>query len=80
MDLGLGVGILVFLYILYVLFIRGALFKLILGVFGWFGMYWFLSDIPAFQNNVFVDSGSFTWAMMAPTILVVLVLLCTKEE
>lgn len=76
-----GLVLLIVIYLLYVLLIQGALFKLILGAFGWLGMYWYLSGIPEFGNHrVFADNDMFTWAMGAPTILVLLVLLCTKEE
>lgn len=75
-----GICLLIAIYLLYVLLIRGALFKMILGLFGWLGMYWYLKDSQGFREQVFVGNDTITWAMMAPTLLVVFVLLCTKEE
>lgn len=75
-----GLSMMAVIYVLYVLLIKGALWKLILGAFGWFGMYWFLRDITEFKGQVFAGSESFTWAMMVPTIIVMLAMMCTKEE
>jgi hypothetical protein len=81
MDLGLGIGALVFLYILYVLLIKGLLWKLIFVVVGWVGIYSWLKNIPSFQVcPLHISEYSFSWAFIAPTILVMLVLAHTKEE
>lgn len=81
MDLGLGIGILVFLYILYVLLIKGLLWKIIFVIFGWTAIYYWLKTVPSFQIcPLHISDYSFSWAFIAPTILVMLVLSHTKEE
>jgi hypothetical protein len=81
MDLGLGIGMLVFLYILYVLLIKGLLWKIIFVVVGWIGIYSWLKTIPTFQVcPVTISDWTFSWAFVVPTILVMLVLAHTKEE
>ncbi len=76
-----GICLLVAIYILYVLLVKGVLWKLILGGFGWVGMYWFLQQFPACQVCPLNISGiTFSWASIVPTILVVLVLAHTDAE
>lgn len=75
-----GICLLIAIYLLYVLLIKGALWKIILGGFGWLGMYWYLKDIAEFQKLVFVSNDTFTWAMAVPTIVVLLAMAYTKEE
>jgi hypothetical protein len=67
---------------IYLLFVRGWLFKLMFFFCGWFGMYVALSVwIPDSRHVAFTTSGGigFTWAFVIPTIMAVLVLLTTKE-
>lgn len=81
MDLGLGIGILIFLYIIYILLIKGLLWKIIFVIFGWGAIYNYLSTISIFKVCPINISGyTFSWAIIVPTILVLLVLLYTKEE
>lgn len=75
----LGFIMLAFIYILYVLFVKGALFKIILGIFGWYGMYLFLNTIPDCRKFPF-NNDTFTYSMTIPTIIVFLCLLTTKED
>jgi type VI protein secretion system component VasK len=79
MDLGLGIGALVFLYILYVLLIKGLLWKLIFVIVGWAAIYAYLSSLVTFQASPF-KSDIVSWAFIVPTVLVMLVLAHTKEE
>jgi len=77
-DTTLAIALLVGLYIIYLLLIKGWLWKLILGVFGWLGMYWYLSGIPACQSYPF-NNDTFTWASVIPTIVILLAMAYTKE-
>ena len=80
MDLGLGIGAIVFLYILYVLLVKGLLWKIIFLMAGWAGIYAYLSTLQSFQICPINISGyTISWAFVAPTILVMLVLAHTKE-
>lgn len=80
MDLGLGIGLLTILYIIYLLLIKGLLWKIIFVVAGWIGIYTLLSTIPIFQICPINISGcTFSWAFVVPTILVTLTLAHTKE-
>lgn len=74
-----GFCLLIVIYILYVLLIRGTLWKIILAIFGWFGMFWFLSSIKGFQERP-LDNNTFTWAMVIPTVIVLLCMITTKDE
>lgn len=78
MDTTLAIALLVVLYIIYVLLIKGLLWKLILGVFGWLGMYWYLSGISACQSYPF-NNDTFTWSSVIPTVVILLAMAYTKE-
>ena len=78
MDTTLAIALLVVLYIIYILLVKGLLWKLIIGAFGWLGMYWYLSGIPAFHGYP-LNNDTFTWASAIPTAVVMLAMLYTKE-
>lgn len=66
---------------IWVLLSQGLLWKIIVGIFGWLGMYWALvSNFPA-SNTIFFESAhnSFSWAQVIPTIVLVLAMFYTKE-
>ncbi len=80
MTMVFGIAMLVVIYVLWVLLVKGALWKLILGGFGWFGVYMFLSiQFHLDRESPFKDN-SMSWAAIIPTILVILVLASTKDE
>ena len=67
-------------YLLWVLLIKGALWKMALGFFGWLGMYWFLGSYHDMQSCPLTVSGyTFSWAAIVPTVVVLLALAHTKE-
>jgi hypothetical protein len=70
---------LIIIYILYALLVKGLLYKIILGVFGWIGMYWYLSDIEDFQTYPF-NNDTITWAALVPTVILLMAMAHTKEE
>lgn len=74
-----GICLLIAIYLLYVLLVKGALWKIILGAFGWAGMYWWLKSIPACNEHPF-NNDTFSWAVVVPTIIVLLAMMSTKEE
>ena len=75
-----GICMLIVLYLLWVLLVKGALWKLILGAFGWFGIYIFLTtqlhldQASPFKNNFM------SWAAIIPTIIVLMAMATTKDE
>lgn len=75
-----AIGMLIVIYLLWVLLVKGALWKIILGAFGWFGLYVFLSaNWQLNQESPFKDNFM-SWAAIIPTALVLLVMATTKEE
>lgn len=74
-----GIAMLVVIYLLWVLLVKGALWKLILGAFGWFGIYIFLCQWHLDQESPFKDNYM-SWAAIVPTIIVLLALVTTKDE
>lgn len=85
MSLVIGFMSLFSIYIIWKLFIDGWLFKIILFIAGWFGLYVGLRTYVEGATNIAVTFGkenpvSFTWAAVVPTIVCFLCLLCTKVE
>ena len=77
-----GIALLVVIYILYVLLVKGLLWKLILAAAGWFGLFIGLRIyLPESKNVCLILSGhSFSWAVVIPTAVILLAMLCTKDE
>lgn len=80
MDLTSGITLLVIIYFIYALFIKGILWRLILGIFGLWGINVFLET--HFENSkntcMTIMSYSFSWAVVIPTIILLLTLATTK--
>lgn len=74
-----GLIMLLVLYILYLLLVKGALWKLILAFFGWIGLYIFLAQFPGCREYP-LHNDAITWAALIPTVVVLLAMLSTKEE
>ena len=76
-----GIILLFVLYVLYKLFIDGWLFKIILFVAGWAGLYiGMLKYIDGSGKTAIIigENTTVSWAVLVPTIICVLALLCTK--
>jgi len=77
-----GIAMLVVIYILWVLFVEGALWKIILFFAGWFGIY--------LGMKVYIDGAEkicmtitdydFSWAAVVPTVVCIMALLTTKVK
>lgn len=81
MPIVLGFVLLAALYAVYKLFVEGYLFKIILFVFGWFGLYIFISAMEGGMNTpMTVGSNSISWAFIVPTVICFLALLCTRAN
>lgn len=77
-----GVALLAVLFVLYQLLVKGWLWKLILFVFGWFGLYIVLRIYVdgAMQTAVTISGHDFSWAVVVPTVICIACLACTKDE
>lgn len=77
-----GIVLLIAIYILYVLLVKGLLWKLILAIAGWFGLFIGLRFyVPQSKELCMVLSGySFSWAEVIPTVVVLLAMAYTKDE
>lgn len=73
---------LIAIYILWILLVRGFLWKLILGVGGWFGIYMFLITYVsgAGDTGIIISETLISWAAVIPTIIVMLAMAHIKEE
>ena len=84
MELTIGIILLLAIYVLYKLFIDGWLFKIILFIFGFFGMYVAIRIYyPAWATDTAVSLGpqastQFSYAIVIPSIVCFLCLLCTR--
>jgi len=58
---------------IYLLLVKGLLFKLIIGVFGWFGLNYYLNTTN-FGKQVFMNVLGYdlSWAVIIPSILILL--------
>jgi hypothetical protein len=77
-----GLLLLVVIFILYILLVKGALWKIIVFVFGYFGMYVFLTTyIPQTKHTCLIfDQNHISWAMVIPTVIIILALAYTNSE
>lgn len=73
---------LIIIYGLYILLIKGVLWKIIVAGFGWFGMFVFMENyMPASKSPCLsLTTCSFSWAEVIPTIIVLLAMSYTKDE
>jgi energy-coupling factor transporter transmembrane protein EcfT len=74
--------LLVFLYILWLFLIKGFLWKLLLAIGGWFGIFAILSIyVPPSTNTLLtIGSTNFSWAEVIPTIIILLAMATTKSD
>jgi len=75
-----GIAMLIVIYLLWVLFVKGALWKLILAGFGWFGIYVFLTTQFHLDKETPFKDGFMSWAALVPTIIVLLAMWCTPTK
>jgi hypothetical protein len=77
-----GLVLLGIIYLLYVLLVKGLLWKIILAIGGWFGIMMGLRIyVPDSTHECMTVSGySLSWAIVIPSIVVMLAMLYTKDE
>ncbi len=75
-----GIALLIALYIIYMLFIEGFLWKSILFFAGWFGIrYLLLTYAPGTAQTTLIFSHSVSWAAIVATGICFMALLTTKD-
>lgn len=74
--------ILIVIYLLWLLLVKGALWKLILFFGGWFGIYVFLAiNFPkSTLTAITIASTHYSWAFVIPTIICLLALAHTRSN
>ena len=77
-----GIVLLIILWLLYVLLVRGFLWKIILGIFGAIGIYAFLvAVIPDSASDCLIFSGShISWAAVIAGVILFLATVCTRID
>lgn len=77
-----GLLLLVIIYLLYIFLVKGLLWKIIIAFGGWFGIMIGLKYyIPESSKECINFSGhSFSWAVIMPTIIILLAMFHTKDE
>ncbi len=77
-----GIAMLIVIYVLWVLFVKGALWKIILFGAGWFGIYMALRIYVEGATNtaVIITGYEFSWAAVIPTIICFMALLTTEAK
>lgn len=80
MDWTIGIGLLIVLYFLYVLLIKGLLWKIILGVFGWAGLYGYLSHTWQLDQISPLKDDYVSWATLVSTFVLLMAMAYTREE
>jgi len=78
----LGLLLLAAIFMLYVLLVKGALWKIIVYVFGYFGMY--VALVMYFPNSkhtcITFDHTPLSWAIVIPVVIILLALAYTHED
>jgi len=77
-----GIAMLIVIYLLWVLFVEGALWKVILFIAGPIGLYLILLKYVegSDQTVVTIAGSNFSWAVVVPAVICVLALLTTKVK
>jgi hypothetical protein len=80
--MALGIILLLVIGALYLLFVKGFLWKILLGGFGVLGMWIFLKVYIPSSNEILITAGetTFSWAATIPVAVLLLALSCTKME
>ena len=73
-----GICLLIALYFIYLM--KGTILKLVLGIFGWLGMYEFLIKHGLNSIALTILDYSFTWAQVIPTVIIILLMMNIKDE
>jgi hypothetical protein len=77
-----GLLMLFALYLLWVLFVQGALWKIILFFAGWAGIYFLMRIYVSGADKIAITitDYTFSWAAVIPTVICIFALLTTRVE
>lgn len=77
-----GICLLIAIFALYILLVKGALWKIIVYAFGYFGMYTALvTYIPESTYTCLTfDQTHLSWAIVIPTVIIILALAYTHAD
>ncbi len=81
-PLTIGIILLIIIYILWLLLVKGLLWKLSLAISGWFGIWIFLDRQFEWAHNsgIIISGHLINWAVIIPTIIFIMAIFRTKEE
>lgn len=77
-----GIILLIVIFFLYQLLVKGILWKLIVAIFGWFGMFVALINyVPVSkQLCITISNYKFSWAEIIPTVIILLAMAYSKLD
>jgi len=77
-----GIILLIFLWIIFELFLRGWLFKIIVGGFAWFGMFLFLGmNYPETSHQgATIGDTLIPWCWIIPSVVILLAAGFSREK
>jgi hypothetical protein len=79
----IGVSIIVIIYLLYLLIVKGLLWKILVFGFGWIGMYLCLRAFLPIESNLScmtISECKITYAELVPSIIVLLALIYSHSN
>lgn len=76
-----AVLLLIIIFIMWQLLVKGWLWKITIGIFGWFGIYWaLLHYIPSSRHECLNIAGcSMSWSAAIPSFILIMSMFYTKE-
>lgn len=77
-----GIAMLVAIYILWQLLIKGLLWKTILAIGGWISIYVFLEKSYdwAAHSGIIISNNLISWSIIIPSFIVLMAMAYTKEN
>ena len=81
MPIFLAIIILIALFLIYKLLISGWLWKILMGIFGFLGMFWTMKNYIPHSGAICLTVGSYplSWAIVVPMIILLITMIYTKE-
>lgn len=75
-----GILLLITIYFLYILLVKGLLWKLILLIFGWVGLHMYLENVfPGSKSCVInILQYNISWSIFIPSLIVMLAMMTTR--
>lgn len=74
-----GIVLLLIIIILWALLVKGLLWKLILAIAGWFAIHIWLSTYDWSSSGITIFGSIINWAIVIPSLIVLMAMAHTKE-